>query len=92
MEKSQEVMVQAVADVQDSIKDHEDALNSYKDQLDDYENRDRRQNIRIKGLSEIIYIDWRTYKVGAPLQQPEQWQQVSPRGQRRNRQGRQRPT
>lgn len=54
MEKSQEVMVQVVADVQDSVKDHEDALNSYKDQLDDYENRDRRQNIRIRGLPETI--------------------------------------
>lgn len=45
-----------MADVQDTIKNHEDVLNSnsYRDQLDDYENRDRRQNIHIKGLPETI--------------------------------------
>lgn len=54
VENDQEAMVHAVADVQDAIKKHEDVLNSYRDQLDDYENRDRRQNIRIKGLPESI--------------------------------------
>lgn len=54
VENDQEVMVHAVADVQDAIKNHEDVLNSYRDQLNDYENRDRRQNIRIKGLPESI--------------------------------------
>lgn len=54
VENDQEVMVHAVADVQDAIKNHEDVLNSYRDQLDDYENRDRRQNICIKGFHESI--------------------------------------
>lgn len=47
-------MVQVVADIQDTVKYHEEVLNFYRDQLDDYENRDRRQNIRIKGLPETI--------------------------------------
>lgn len=54
LEDYYEATIQAVTEVQDSIKEHEDVLNLYKDQLDDYENRDRRQNIRIKGLSETI--------------------------------------
>lgn len=54
MEKEQETTVHVVADVQESIKKYEEVLNSYRDQLDEYENRDRRQNIRIKGLQESI--------------------------------------
>lgn len=54
LENSHEAVVQAVADIQDTAKYHEEALNFYRDQLDDYENRDRRQNIRIKGLPETI--------------------------------------
>lgn len=53
LENDQEAMVHVVVDVQDVIKKHEDVLNSYRDQLDDYENRERRQNIRIKGLPRI---------------------------------------
>lgn len=44
--------MQAVADIQDFTKHHEEVFNSYRDQLDDYENRDRCQNIRIRGLPE----------------------------------------
>ncbi|PIO27508.1 hypothetical protein AB205_0191200, partial [Aquarana catesbeiana] len=54
MEKEQETTVQVVAYVQESMKKYEEILNSYRDQLDEYENRDRRQNIRIKGLKESI--------------------------------------
>lgn len=50
LESGHEVMVQAVEDVQDTIKNNEEVLNSYRDQLDDYENRDRWQNIHIKRL------------------------------------------
>lgn len=41
-----------MADVQDNTKYQEEILKSYMDQLDDFENRDRRQNIRIRGLPE----------------------------------------
>lgn len=54
LENSHEAVVQAVADIQDTVKQHEEALNFYRDQLDDYENRDCRQNIPIKGLPETI--------------------------------------
>lgn len=54
LENSHEAVAQAVADIQDTVKYHEEVLNLYKDQLDDYENRDRRQNICIKGLPEAI--------------------------------------
>lgn len=54
VENDRDVMIHAVADVQDAIKNHEDVLNSYRDQLDDYENRGKRQNIRIKGLPESV--------------------------------------
>lgn len=54
VENEQETIVHAVEDIQDSIKKYEEVLNSYRDQLDEYENRDRRQNICIKGLPESI--------------------------------------
>ncbi|XP_073462226.1 uncharacterized protein [Aquarana catesbeiana] len=53
-EKEQETITQEVVDVQESIRKYEEILNSYREQLDEYENRDRRQNIRIKGLKESI--------------------------------------
>lgn len=54
MEKEQEVIIQAVTETQESMKKYEETLNAYRDQLDEYENRDKRQNIRIKGLKESI--------------------------------------
>lgn len=51
IENGQEEIVQAVADVQDTIK-YEEIMNNYRDQLDNFKNRDRRQNIRIRGLPE----------------------------------------
>lgn len=54
MENGYEIMVQVVAEVQDTIENHEDALNTYINQLNDYKNRDRRQNIHINGLPEAI--------------------------------------
>lgn len=54
LENGHEAMMQVVEDIQDTTKYHAEVLNSYKDQLDDYENRDRRQNICIKGLPETI--------------------------------------
>lgn len=44
--------IPAVVDVQDTIKYHEETLNTYRDHLDHFENRDRRQNIRTRGLPE----------------------------------------
>lgn len=54
LENGHEAVVQAVADIQDTAKYHEEVLNLYRDQLDDHENKDRRQNIHIKGLPEAI--------------------------------------
>lgn len=43
--------MQTVTVLQETATHHEDVLNSLLDQLHDYENRDRRQNIHIHGLS-----------------------------------------
>lgn len=53
MEISQDDIKQAVADTQEAVKNHEEKLNSLLDQMDNQENRDRRQNIRIRGLAEV---------------------------------------
>ena len=52
-EMDQEDTRQAVVDLQEITKKHEEVLNSMLDQMDNYENRERRQNIRIRGLPEI---------------------------------------
>lgn len=53
LEEGQDQIKQAMGEVQDIIKQQEDMLNTYRDQLDDIENRDRRQNIRIREPVEI---------------------------------------
>lgn len=55
VEKKQEEIIQAMADVQDNIKCQEEAMNFYMDQLDDFENRERRQNICIHSLPEAYH-------------------------------------
>lgn len=52
LENNQEAIIHAVTNTQDTIKHQEELMNTYRDQLDDYENRDHRQNIKIRDLPE----------------------------------------
>lgn len=53
IEINQDDIKQAVVDTQEVVKKYEEKLNFLLDQIDDQENRTRRQNIRIRGLSEV---------------------------------------